>query len=329
MKKLRIGIIMVVIIMLLTACNSDQSTPGSASSTKTRTKLTMGTGGTGGAKSVYMGALAKIVSDNCENIELISQSSGGSGADLELMKQNQIQLSLIEAGPAHELYIEEGADAFTNLRSVFGSYPSQFVIVTTDTNITDITQLSGKVVSPGPTGGGTDVSARQVLPILGVEPKEIINIQWNDAWTALAEGRIDAVVGSCGNPASAILEGQTKATFNWVRLTDEQKQTVMDLHPYYVDVIIPNSYYDNMGGDYETIGSWMSIYVLEEVEEDVVYDVTKAIMENLDILVSSTGRNAESTQLDSILYQSIPIHKGALKYYEEQGLEIPDNLILE
>lgn len=337
MKKLTTLALALIMTLSLVSCgngttpsaNSEAPSNSEPSTPRVKQQLAMGTGGTGGAKNVYMGAVAKIVSDNCDGIELIAQASGGSSADLALMQQNEIQCSLVEAGPAWEMYTSEGDDAFKELRCVYGGYPSQFVIVTTDTSINDITQLAGKVVSPGPTGGGTDTSARQVLSLLGIEPAEITNIQWNDAWTALAEGRIDAVIGSCGNPTSAILEGQTKGTYHWVRFTEEQKQTIMDAYPYYVEVKIPDGMYDNLNGDYETVGSWLCVYALEEVDEQVIYDVTKAVMENLDTLTLSSGENALNTQLDSVLNQSIPIHKGALKYYQEMGLEIPDELIPE
>lgn len=297
----------------------------SPSGRKGLVKLSMGTGGTGGAKSVYMGGLARIVSDNCSGIELVSEASGGSGADLALMEQDELQLSLIEAGPAHEAYYAE-EEPFTRLRCVFGSYPTQFLIASLNKEYDNISDFDGKTIVVGPIGGSCDVSSRLVLPFLGVNPREYVNIQFNDSWIAVAEGRVDGYSGSCGNPASAILEAQTKADLNWIRFTEEQMQAVMAEYPYYVKVTVPNSYYNNLGGDYETIGNWMSIYALQDVDDDVIYEITKAVMENLDALVATTSQNAKNTQIGAVLKQSVPIHRGALKYYEEMGLEIPDNL---
>ncbi len=63
-----------------------------------------------------------------------------------------------------------------------------------------------------------------------------------------------------------------------------------------------------------------------DVPEEVVYLVTKTIYENLPFLNNIHKATKAMSLKDAIKGLPVPLHPGALKYYEEMGLNIPANL---
>jgi len=68
------------------------------------------------------------------------------------------------------------------------------------------------------------------------------------------------------------------------------------------------------------------MYASADTNEELVYQITKAVFENIDIL-ESTHSGGETTRLENIEEQPIPLHKGAYRYYEEMNIEVPDELL--
>ena len=63
-----------------------------------------------------------------------------------------------------------------------------------------------------------------------------------------------------------------------------------------------------------------------DLSEDTVYQMTKILFENVDQL-RAVHQKAQAISLETALDgMSIPLHPGAIKYYEEKGLTIPENL---
>ncbi len=338
MKKISVLISFVLLLATVMGCSQSSSTPQAASgsgtsasaspentstpaSGATKARYSMGSGGTGGAKAVFIGGIATLVSKYVDNIELVMESSSGSAADLELMIAGEMEMCLSDSAMAYVYYNERG---FTELRSLFGSYPSQFVCVTRDKNIQNVTDLAGKVVAAGPIGGTPDTTTREILSALGIEAAEIVNMDFSDCFTAVGEGKVDAMMGVCGNPASAILEAQTTFDLNWVHLTEEQMAAISSAYPYYVEASLPEGMYEGYEGDYEAVGVWMGMYANSDVPDEVIYNIMSAIMEHNDELVASSS-NATFTTMESFKAIPIPLHPGAIKYYEDHGITVPDS----
>ena len=62
------------------------------------------------------------------------------------------------------------------------------------------------------------------------------------------------------------------------------------------------------------------------VSDDVVYNATKAFWENIDE-VHNTAFFLKEVSLDTAFVSvNVPLHAGALRYYEEAGVSIPEAL---
>ena len=76
-----------------------------------------------------------------------------------------------------------------------------------------------------------------------------------------------------------------------------------------------------------TIDVWGYMLADKDLPNDLVYEIVKKTIENIDdlLLVHKSARNVKN--LPAIKNSVVPIHSGAIKFYKEKGIEIPDKLI--
>ncbi len=66
-----------------------------------------------------------------------------------------------------------------------------------------------------------------------------------------------------------------------------------------------------------------------DVSDDDVYELTKAIYENLPFLQGIHKATKAMALEKAIAGLPVPLHPGAAKYYKEMGIEVPDSLIFQ
>jgi len=112
-----------------------------------------------------------------------------------------------------------------------------------------------------------------------------------------------------------------------LEFTDDQLNTIRKNYPIWTREIIPAGTYPGQKTDIKTIAQPNLLVVREDVPEEVVYLVTKTIYENLPFLHNIHKATKAMSLKEAIKGLPVPLHPGALKYYREQGLDIPKELI--
>ena len=64
------------------------------------------------------------------------------------------------------------------------------------------------------------------------------------------------------------------------------------------------------------------VIVNKDVPESVMYDMTKAVFENLEEIYAVKGEFKCITLEDALNGMPIEVHPGAMKYFKEKGIEI-------
>lgn len=332
-KKTLALVLAMLMVMALVSCGGSGEGGEEGGTSAEKVVLSMGAGSPGGSQQVYVGGCASLVSQYAENTELLPEASGsgGSTADLAAMVQGEAELCFVSNAAAQKTFATEQGKG---LRAVWGAFPQEFIIVTNDPNVNNIEDLAGKVVAVGPEGGTPESSSHEVFECLGVDA-ELITMQWQDCFTSLAEGKIDAVTGACGNPTSALMEAETAFDCHWVTLTEEQMDKILNTYTHFGKVSMTTDYYTDLvaekgaGKTYDTLGIWMCVYSRDDVDEEAVYQVVKSILDHPDELLASTHAAAAYTSLESFKNAGVPLHAGALRYYQEMGIDVPAELIAE
>ena len=148
-----------------------------------------------------------------------------------------------------------------------------------------------------------------------IKPYDLTN---QEAIDSLKDGTIDAFILYSGAPLSAIIDLTTTTDVNFISLSDEFCNEFIEKYPYFQKLTIPADMY-GMKEDVQCVGVMNCLVVNPDVDEDVVYLITKAIFENLDEL-HKVHVQAEEITLENATNIPLPTHPGAEKYFKEVGI---------
>ena len=215
------------------------------------------------------------------------------------------------------------------LRAIGTLYPEPIqIVVRADSDIKTLQDLAGKKVVVGAAGSGCAATAERVLKAAGVWDKiDPVYQTFSEAAQSLVLGQVDAEFTVIAYPAPAIDQIAVKVP---VRLISVPDNVVEKLHnegyPFYVKVTIPKGTYNGMDEDAQTIAVKSTFVVHKDVPDEVVYEMTKILYDNIDELAKA---HQVAKQIDihhAFDGLMVPLHPGAIKYYEEKGISVPANL---
>nr|WP_279169377.1 TAXI family TRAP transporter solute-binding subunit [Providencia huaxiensis] len=286
--------------------------------------LSMLTGGTGGTYYPLGGAIAKIVSDET-GIQTDALSSNASADNIIALNDGEAEIAFTQTDVA--AYAIDGVNNFEgrkvdNIQALGSLYPETVQIITTDkSGIKAVSDLKGKKVSVGAPGSGTYVSAEQILEVYGLSMKDIRaqHLDFGESVGGIQDGNIDAAFITAGTPTGAVEQLTASAKVNVVPVDGDEAKALIDKYPFYgVDTIKEGTY--GLSNDVNSVAVLAMLVVQKDLPEDAVYNITKAIYENLDKIAHA---KASEISLDKALDGiGFDLHPGAKKYFEEKGLEV-------
>ena len=286
--------------------------------------LSMLTGGTGGTYYPLGGAIAKIVSDET-GIKTDALSSNASADNIIALNDGEAEIAFTQTDVA--AYAIDGINNFKDqkiegIQALGSLYPETVQIITTEkSGIKTVNDLKGKKVSVGAPGSGTYVSAEQILEVYGLNMKDIRaqHLDFGESVGGIQDGNIDAAFITAGTPTGAVEQSTATAKVNVLPIDGEEAKKLIDKYPFYgVDTIKEGTY--GLANDVDSVAVLAMLVVQKALPEDAVYNITKAIYENLDKIAHAKAKEISLDKaLDGIGFD---LHPGAKKYYEEKGLEV-------
>jgi hypothetical protein len=100
----------------------------------------------------------------------------------------------------------------------------------------------------------------------------------------------------------------------------EALRKALAARPGYVPVTIPGTVYENLEGDVHTLGVPVVLIAHEDLSEDLAYRLTKALWDKHAAFVEVTPVWKTVSLENALLGASAPVHPGAQRYYDEQGV---------
>lgn len=291
--------------------------------------LTISTASPGGVYAIYGEGMARILSDEI-GIPTSTRQTQGPAQNLILLKTGQAPIAMTTSAPAWEALNGElellGGQAYEGVRALFAMYPTPFqMIAPANKGISSITDFNDKRLGAGPRAGTGGTYWTRWLEDLEVDA----NLQYGgigDQASQLADGRLDAIVTAGGVPHPSFSELENTQDVTIFGMSDEERQQLLDANPYAVEFNIPEGLYSSADGEIKTVAMWNFVVVDEGMSDDLAYEITKTILENQERL-RSTHAAAADTLAENIEHNTfIPLHPGAVRYYEEIGVDIPEAL---
>lgn len=324
-KKLLVILLSTVLIFtLFVACGADSET-GSDGET---TYINIATGGTGGAYYPLGGAIANIFNDNVDNVNANAQSTGASVENIGLVSKGETEIAFVQNDVTYYAWTGtesfEDSDEMTNIRGMAMLYPEVVqIIATASSGIESVDDLVGKNVAVGAPGSGTEVNARQILAEYGISYDDLGKadyLSFNEAADQLKNNQIDAAFVTAATPTAAVTEVTQTADIVVVPVEASVIQSLNSQYPFYTEFTIEGGTYRNQDSDVITPAVMAMLVVPEDLNEDLVYDLTKALFENQQVIADTHDRGND-IQLDTALEgMPIDVHPGAQRYYDEEGV---------
>ncbi len=290
------------------------------------TDLTFGTGGTAGVYYPLGGEYAQIFEDNIDGITVDAISTDASVYNIGQISQESMQLGMAQS----DTFISavngegdfEGAD-ITNVGWIAGLYPEAAHIVTLEgTGLESVADLEGARIAVGAPGSGTRAVSDAILAAYGIEEGDYdaYEEEFADSQSLLQDGHIDASIFVVGTPNGSLNEMAATSDVTLLGL-DQDVADQIAADTYFDTYSISADAYEFLDSDVLTLSVSAAILAsTTQVSEDLAYDLTAAIFEHSDQITLPQGDLISHE--DALLgIGDGPLHPGAERYYEEQGIE--------
>ena len=307
------------------------STPGhTQDKSKWPKSVTVGAAPVGGVYFIWAGGFTKLLNDKM-GIPGNVESTGGPVHNIQLLEEKNLDFAMVTNGPAAEGWSGEGwakGKKFQNQRAIFPMYTTFFQMYSLKkSNIKSIMDFEGKSVGVGPVGGTPATYWQMIIQSAGVKTGRIVNASSADLNSQLQDGMLDANGNALGVPWTTITEVETTNDVNVYGVPTDVADKFIAKYPYFAKGMIPKgTYKSNPDSDLPTLTLWNFMAVHKDTPDDFVYEVVKATFDNVDILVAA-HKSATEVKPENVIYSPIPLHPGAVKYYQEKGIKFPDALM--
>lgn len=323
-----LSVVMVAIALFLAACGGDNGADdadgGDGGDSGEKPKLiSMLTGGTSGTYYPLGGEMATIIKEET-GIQTDAQSSNASADNVIALQEGEAEIAFAQTDVI--AFAKEGINAFEdnpvdNVLAIGSLYPETVQIVTTkDSGITSVDDLAGKTVSVGAPGSGTYINAEQILEVYDMTMDDIKaqHLDFDESTGGIQDGNIDAAFITAGWPTGAV-EGLGATTdVSIVPMEQDKIDAIVEKYPYYAEDTIPAGEYSGIDEDVDTVAVLAMLAVVDDLSEDAVYEITKAIYENAESITHKKGEFI--TPEGGVEGIGVDFHPGAEKYFKEAGV---------
>jgi TRAP transporter TAXI family solute receptor len=267
--------------------------------------------------------MAEIISSEVDNVSATAESTGASVTNARSIGGQEVELAIMQNDIASYAYNGEDqfeGEAVTNLRGIATLYPEVIQLVArSDADIESIEDLKGKKVAVGAPGSGVEANVKQILNTFDITYDDIEEdfLSFSESASRLKDRQIDAAFLVAGVPTAAVMDVAATQDIKLVNFTEEQINALNSEYPHLTGYQVPAGVYDGQDYEFNTIAMKATLVAQESLEEDLVYNITKAIFENRDRLVEAHDR-AKDIKIDTAQEgMTIPLHPGAEKYFNE------------
>ncbi len=229
-----------------------------------------------------------------------------------------VLVKLAQSGKA--MFKDKGNPKFADIRALF-PIPSltMHFVMRADSGVTSFADLEGKTLLIGKGSFGAREGAKYIK-LFGLEGKvTLADVELNAAVSALKNKQIDGFVTAGSWPAPNVIEAAASTGVNLLSLNDEQVAKTKR-----IKLVIPGGTYAGVAGDTVTTSLPVVAHTTTAMDDDTAYKLTKTYWEQKKQMGSANAWwNGVSGDLLVNVYGKI--HPGALRYYDEAGVKVPDS----
>lgn len=287
--------------------------------------VTQGSGPVGGTFFSLCGGWLKVM--ETLGVEVTCRVTGAAVANTKLIQSGSVDFAIGALSAEYEGYTGTGwakGQKYDRIRGMFVVYPHFMQPISLPkSGITKTSDLNGKKVHFGSTGGMNYTLSLRYFEAAGVKPSKIVTGNWSDANNLLRDGLVDIVFLYGSAPHPSVNEAVTTFGAQILNLDKNVVEKLVNDFPYISQQSLPAKVYgEKQPNPAYTFGDWVVYFTHKDMPEDFVYEIVKATMDNKGMMVAAASA-ANHLSAENIVRMSIPLHKGAYRYYREKGIEVP------
>ena len=286
-------------------------------------------------------AIAKIVGKHVPGVDMQVRATGAATRHIVEAAQGKVDflfsssiinlLMMKNLGPYKNM--ENAPELEKNIGMIFSYQIGPYHYITrADSGIEKLEDIAGRKIFAGPPGGAAKRvclgNIKMTTGLVGGKDFEAVDFGFDAAIQAFQDDKIDVIVLSTNFPSSSVSQFALTKKIRILDIdTDKISSTWKSFMSATVVEIPPDAYGDNQVNTsaVSTHGALVNFSARMDLDEEVVYQVTKAIWEHVDELHEAAAWMKDVISLDKAL-DFIPsrLHPGAERYYREIGMTIPE-----
>jgi len=284
---------------------------------------------TGGQSGIYYPigvALSQVYAKAIPDVRATAQVTKASAENLNLLQAGRGELALSLADALSDAYKGNAEAGFntplTKLRALSGTYDNYIQIVANaDSGIRTLADLKGKRVSVGAARSGTELNARAVLRAAGLTYDDLSKVEYlpfGESVELIKNRQLDATLQSAGLGVASIRDLATSVKIVVIAVPADVVAKIGNAA--YQPGVIPANTYSGQTEDVPTTVIANFLVTHTGVSDDLAYQMTKAMYENLDSLYAAHNAAKAIKRENAAKGAPVPLHPGAERYYREVGV---------
>ncbi|MFG0529288.1 MULTISPECIES: TAXI family TRAP transporter solute-binding subunit [Pseudomonas] len=284
------------------------------------------TGGTSGVYYPVGVGISQIYSHGIEGSKTTVQATKASVENLNLLQAGRGELAFALGDSVADAWKGDAEAGFKTplkkLRAIAGTYPNYIQIVASkESGITSLSDLKGKRISVGAPKSGTELNARAIFKAAGLTYQDMGKVEYlpyAESVELIKNRQLDATLQSSGLGQAAIRDLAATLPVVFVPIPAEVVTRIGN--NAYQPATIPANTYDGQSADVSTAAINNILVTRADIGDDLAYQMTKLIFENLPRLVTAHAAAKDIQAENAAKNLPIPLHPGAERYFKEKNL---------
>lgn len=315
---------LLLLLMCVTALACGGGAPGEGGGSAPAF-LSMGTAPPGGAFFVVGGALAEVFNEAVQGSSMTAEATSGSQENIRRLASGELDFALSNAAITYfAVRGTEGWDQAYPMRAVMTLAPNVAMFVAPAASaIESVPDLVGNRVSVGPAGAGFEYFVRPLLAAHGVTYDDFspVNATQSGAVDLLTDGSVAASFLGGAVPTASITQASATLDIRLVPFDPGAIEQLTTEYLFFRRATIPAGTYRGVDEDFNglDVGS-MHFITSADTDEELVYQVTKALYENREAVVERHAAGRAINPNNVVRDTGTEFHPGAIRYYQEIGI---------
>lgn len=299
--------------------------------------ISIGSSPAGQAAYTMCAGIADVVNKAGLGTTVTAEETGGFPVNVQLMMNGDIEFGFINNFMMEQVYSASGAYSQYEAEQVYSVLtlgPAEMhIIVPVDSDIESIYDFHGKRIGVGQPGGVVLDVTTMFLDAIGYKEDDFerLDINLANQCEYMQDGQLDAIMWIGNYPLAAVTSLTTTKDVRFLSIDDEAIAKMQEKCSVIEKCIIPAGTYKGVDADVSSFCMRNMLVAHKDVSNEAVYQMVKAIMENVDALgaVHAAMANISKDTVTKGMTAGTPLHPGALRYYREIGVEGVDALAAE